>query len=548
MSKQLVVRMPKPELAAKYRAAGIWVDRTMAQELEAGLRRRPDLRFKVWSEVRPFDGSFAEVENRAKRLAAYFLKIGIVPGDMVCFQLPNWVEAAETFMATLFVGGVTLPVVHTYGAKEMKFLLAQSGTKLLVTTRRFRSINYEATIEAIRSDLPELAHVFYVDDYDRAMAEPPIGSIYIADPDEPAVINYTSGTTSDPKGVIKTHRVCVAEMIQREMREPGDERPLAMAFPEGYREWLNVAPIGHGGGLQTGVEVPVFWGQSTQLIDHWDVDKILDILALGKACIPGSATFFFNSLVNDPKFGSQHLDRMRYIASGGAPIPRAFGEQCESLGIKLFRGYGLSEHHSVAASAFSDPVEKRIGTDGRPLAFTEIQIRDDEGIPAPVGVPGMIHTRGAELFVGYIDSSLNDACFDADGWFCTGDVGVMDADGYLTITDRIKDIIIRGGENVSASEVENAIAKMPEVLEVAVVATPDTRMGEAVCAVIRLRAGVEAPDLETIRHHVAEIGLARQKWPERLWIVEEFERTPSGKIKKYALRDQLQREATATLV
>jgi non-ribosomal peptide synthetase component E (peptide arylation enzyme) len=215
------------------------------------------------------------------------------------------------------------------------------------------------------------------------------------------------------------------------------------------------------------------------------------------------------------------------------------------MGIKLFRGYGLSEHHSVAASAFSDPLDKRIGTDGRPLAFTEIQIRDDAGKPVPVGVPGVIHTRGAELFVGYIDASLNDACFDEDGWFCTGDVGVMDADGYLTITDRIKDIIIRGGENVSASEVENAIAKMPEVLEVAVVAAPDSRMGEAVCAVIRLRAGVDAPDLEAVRRHVAGIGLARQKWPERLRIVEEFERTPSGKIKKYALRDHLAREATA---
>lgn len=543
MPKQLVVRKPKPELAAKYRAAGIWVDRTMAQELEAGLRRKPELRFKVWSDIRPFDGTFAEVENRAKRLAAYFLDTGIVPGDMICFQLPNWVEAAEAFMATLFVGGITLPVVHTYGAKEMKFLLAQSGTKLLVTTRRFRSIDYEAMIESIRPDLPDLEHILYVDDYERVLAKPPIEAIHVAHPDEPAVINYTSGTTSDPKGVIKTHRVCVAEMIQREMREPGDTRPLAMAFPEGYREWLNVAPVGHGGGLQTGVEIPVIWGQSTQLIDHWDIDKILDILAEGRACIPGSATFFFNSLVNHPNFGPQHLDRMRYVASGGAPVPRAFGEQCESMGIKLFRGYGLSEHHSVSASAFSDPIEKRIGTDGRPLAYNEIHIRDDAGYPVPVGVPGVIHTRGAELFVGYIDSSLNDACFDADGWFCTGDVGVMDEDGYLTITDRIKDIIIRGGENVSASEVENAIAKMSEVLEVAVVAAPDKRMGEAVCAVVCLRSGAAVPDLETVRRHVAGIGLARQKWPERLWIVEEFERTPSGKIKKYALRDQLQREA-----
>ena len=542
MSRQFMMRHPKPELAAKYLKAGIWDDRSMAQELEAGLQRWPHLRYKVWSDVRPFDGSFAEIEVRAKRFATYLRKIGVQPGDMVSFQLPNWIETAETFVGTLFVGGISLPVVHTYGAREMKFLLAQSGAKVHVTTRRFRSIDYQSMMEAIAPELPDLEHVLYVEDWDEFLKEPPIEAIHIAEPDEAAVINYTSGTTSDPKGVIKTNRICVAELRQRLVQEPGETRPLPLDPPEGYNHWLTASPLGHGGGLQTGVEMPIMLGRSAQLIDHWDVDKVLDILGGGSGVsLSACATFFFNSLVSHPRFGPEHLDRMRFMAAGGSPVPRAFGEQCDRLGVKLVRGYGLSEHHSVSGSSYEDPLDKRIGTDGRPLAFVELQLRDDEGNPVPVGTSGVIHTRGPDLFVGYIDSSLNDECFDEEGWFCTGDFGVLDADGYLTITDRIKDIIIRGGENVSASEVENAIATMAEVLEVAVVAVPDERMGEAVCAAIRLRHDAKAPDIEQMRRHCADAGLARQKWPERLLVVEDFDRTPSGKIKKVALRDELRR-------
>ncbi|HXZ61753.1 MAG TPA: cyclohexanecarboxylate-CoA ligase, partial [Acidimicrobiales bacterium] len=185
------------------------------------------------------------------------------------------------------------------------------------------------------------------------------------------------------------------------------------------------------------------------------------------------------------------------------------------------------------------PREKRIHTDGRPLAWVEIRTVDVEGNDVGVGEPGEILTRGPDRFAGYTDPALTAESIDAEGWFRTGDVGVIDEDGYLTITDRVKDIIIRGGENVSAAEVEQLLARMDGVAEVAVVAAPDERLGEHGCAFFRMQEGAEAPDLEAVRAHLSAAGLARQKWPEELRVVDELPRTASGKVQKFLLRQQL---------
>jgi acyl-CoA synthetase len=161
----------------------------------------------------------------------------------------------------------------------------------------------------------------------------------------------------------------------------------------------------------------------------------------------------------------------------------------------------------------------------------------------PAGVPGEIYSRGPDCFPGYTDPALTKECFDADGWYATGDVGVLDDDGYLSIVDRKKDIIIRGGENVSALEVEELVLRLPGVAEVAVVAAPDARLGEHACAFLRPLPGGELPTLEAVRAHLDAAGLARQKWPEEVRVIEEFPRTPSGKVQKFALRDRLRREA-----
>jgi acyl-CoA synthetase (AMP-forming)/AMP-acid ligase II len=545
MGKQFQMRQPAPELMERYREMGYWTDQTLTQWLDEGLLAHPDQIYRIWSDERPFQGTFRDVRDRSLRLAARFAEMGIGPGDVVSFQLPNWIECVETFLATLYVGAISLPVVHIYGAKEMKFVLAEVEAKLHVTTSRFRHLNYRETLEAMRPELPALETVIYIDEqYDQLLDTVPLAGIRVVDPDTPSVLGYTSGTTSNPKGVIHTHRTMVAEMLQRIMREPGDERPLPLTPPEGFNHWLVGSPVGHVSGLQIGVFVPILFNRPAHLMDRWELDTVLDTLVEENLHLGAAANFFFNSVITHPKFDPAiHLDHMRYIASGGAPVPRAFGEQCHAMGISLVRGYGSTEHPSVTGSAFDDPLEKRISTDGRALGGVEIQIRDEDGTVLPRGTAGEIHTRGPELFVGYVDTAHNEGAFDADGWFCTGDVGILDEEGFLAITDRTKDIIIRGGENISAAEVEDALCRMPMVIETAAVAAPDERMGEHVCAFIRIAGDARAPTLADIRAHLAEIGLARQKWPEEIHVVADFDRTAAGKIKKFVLRDALRADA-----
>jgi acyl-CoA synthetase (AMP-forming)/AMP-acid ligase II len=234
---------------------------------------------------------------------------------------------------------------------------------------------------------------------------------------------------------------------------------------------------------------------------------------------------------------------MPFIGLGGSAVPAAVGERCAGLGIETSRSFGSTEHPSITGSYPETPHEKRVSTDGRPLPGVELRLVDEDGNDVDAGEPGEIWSKGPECFVGYTDAAETAAAFTADGWFMTGDVGVLDADGYLTITDRKKDIIIRGGENVSAAEVEEVLVRMPGVAEVAVVGAPDARLGEVGCAFFRMQPPNEVPTLVQVRELLDSAGLAKQKWPEHIRGVAEFPRTPSGKVQKFVLRQQLRAEA-----
>jgi acyl-CoA synthetase (AMP-forming)/AMP-acid ligase II len=212
--------------------------------------------------------------------------------------------------------------------------------------------------------------------------------------------------------------------------------------------------------------------------------------------------------------------------------------------MSMIRMYGSTEHPSTTGSVQGvDPAEKGMFTDGRALPGVEIRLLDESGVDvAGVGVPGEILSRGPDLCEGYTSPALTAEAFVDDGWYVSGDVGVLDEDGYLTITDRKKDIIIRGGENVSAAEVEELLLRMPGVAEAAVVAAPDARLGEHGCAFVRAVPGGVEFDLDAVRTSMAAAGLARQKWPEELRFVDDFPRTASGKVQKFVLRQQLRGE------
>jgi acyl-CoA synthetase (AMP-forming)/AMP-acid ligase II len=530
------------EVAARYVREGFWTDDTLGAVLAGALSTHPERVFRVRSQRRPFVGTLGGLHDLALRVAGGLRARGVGPGDVVAFQLPNWMEAAATFYATSFLGAVMVPIVHFYGPKEVGYILARSEAKAYVVADRFGHADYLALIEQVRPELPALETVAVVGDdvpagtvpFAALLEGPPLDGPAPVDPTAPAVVAYTSGTTSEPKGVIHTHRTLLCEM-----------RQLGAAQAKGAGPSLWGLPVTHASGMLGALLLPVVKDQPVHLIDVWDPGVILAAMLEDQLGSGSGATFFLTSLLDHPDIGPEHLRLMRHIGLGGSSIPAAVTERATALGLVVSRMYGSTEHPSTTASPYEDPVDKRVHTDGKPLPGVELRLVDDDDRDVAPGQPGEILSRGPDCCMGYTDPALTARAFTADGWYRTEDVGVLDANGYLTIVDRKKDIIIRGGENVSALEVEELLTRMPGVAEVAVVAAPDARLGEHACAFVRALPGAAPPGLDAIRDHLAGAGLARPKWPEEVRVVDDFPRTASGKVQKFVLRDELRREAVA---
>ena len=314
--------------------------------------------------------------------------------------------------------------------------------------------------------------------------EEPIASPVRVDPASPALIGWTSGTTSNPKGVIHSHQTVCAEIQQLGATSPPSEFPMLVANP-----------ISHAIGMLGALLIPIDRGRPVHLLDVWDPATVLDLMVTEGLSAGGGAPYFLTSLLDHPDFTEKHLGRLEYQGMGGAPVPRVVMERATDLGITIYKMYGSTEHPSITGCTFVDELEKRIARDGRPLPGCEIRLVDPYGRDVPAGESGEVISRGPECFLGYTDPSLTAQVFDDDGWYHTGDVAVMDTDGYISITDRISDVIIRGGENISAAEVEEMLMSIPGVAEVAVVAAPDARMGEHAAAFIRMVNECSPPNL-----------------------------------------------------
>ena len=335
------------------------------------------------------------------------------------------------------------------------------------------------------------------------------------DPAGPALIAFTSGTTRDPKGVVHSHQTLGFET-----------RQLGERYPPDRGKQLTAAPVGHFIGMLNAFLIPLLFDSPIHLVDVWDPALVIRLMEEHQVAIGGGPSYYLTSLLDHADFADRHLAYMKYAGLGGAAVPVAVTTRLEGLGITVFRAYGSTEHPSITSSAYDGPKDKRLYTDGEVLPGVEMRLAED----------GEIISRGPDLCIGYTDPALTAAVFDEEGWYRTGDVGVLDEDGYLTITDRKSDIIIRGGENISAIEVEEALLAIDGVAEAAVVAAPDVRLGEHAAAFVRPRPSQAAPTIEEMRAHLERYGLARQKWPEELHVVEDFPRTASGKVQKFVLR------------
>ncbi len=531
-------------LRARYLGLGLWSDETIGSWVARQIARHPGDELRIWSATRPARSTLGRSYERGRRLAAGLRARGIGAGDAVAYQLPNWVEAAETFWGLSALGAIIVPIVHYYGPRELAYILERTRVRALVTTDRFGSADYLANLAAVRPRLRELELVVVtpaqpdtalpgdvvawaaLQECDALPAPVPV------DPDQPALVGYTSGTTADPKGVIHTSRSVLAELGQQISQMPADEP----------RASLVGAPAAHAIGLFGGILNPIGRGHAVHLTDQWNAERVLAAMLEADLSSGSGATIFLTSLLDAPGFSEAHRAKLRFCGMGGAPVPAAVCERAEGLGIGVMRAYGSTEHPSITSSRHDAPRAKRNYTDGCPLPGVELRLVDASGREVSRGEPGEILSRGPDLFAGYTDAALTARAVDAEGWYATGDVGVQDADGYLTITDRKSDFIIRGGANLSAAEIEELAMRMPGVAEVAVVAAPDARLGEKACAWLRLAPGAAEPGIGELQRHLERAGLPKQKWPEELRVVSDFPRTPSGKIKKFELRRRLREE------
>jgi acyl-CoA synthetase len=530
------VRRVPPELERTYVDGGWWTDETLGAMVARQLAAHPAWKVAIWSRSRPWQGSYADIDDEARRLVALLRDMGVQPGEAVAFQLPNWREAVVSFAALALGGYVLVPIVHIYGRKEVAFILEQSGAAAYISPMAYGHVDYGEIVDAAA---PASLRLHVVVD---AAGAPPARSgparigweacaerqatadLPLVRSAEVAMLAYTSGTTGDPKGVIHDHRTMLSEL-----------RHMAPYMNPGKPNLMG-SPVTHATGMLGAVLGPLVTGENIHLIDRWDPGHALEVMLKEGIGGGSGASVFLASLLDHPDFTPEHAAKIERVGLGGAPVPVALGERAAALGISIIRAYGSTEHPSTTGCQFDDPADRRHRTDGRALAGVELRLVDQEGADVSAGSPGEILSRGPDLCLGYTDPALTAAAFDADGWYHTGDIGVLDEEGYLTITDRVKDIIIRGGENVSAVEVEQALQTLPGVAEVAVVAAPDERLGEHVCAVVRMRPGTAPVTLRDLITHLSGVGLARQKWPEELRLVDDFPRTPSGKIRKLDLR------------
>ncbi|ORV81167.1 AMP-binding protein [Mycolicibacterium iranicum] len=512
------------ELVRRYEQAGYWTRETLGDLLARGLANSPDAGFFVHSATRPYSGTFGDVGRDARRLAAGLQAGGVGPGDVVAFQLPNWREAAVAFWASSFLGAVIVPIVHFYGRKEIGHILAVAKPRVFITTEEFGRMRYQPDLCA---DVPIVALVGmdsaagHARPFDDLLADEPLTGTIPADPAAPALIAFTSGTTRDPKGVIHSHQTLSCET-----------RQLLENYPPERGRQLTATPVGHFIGMVGALLIPVLEGAPIDLCDVWDPGRVLQLMERDGLSIGGGPPYFVTSLLDHPDCRPHHLRHFKTVGLGGSTVPAAVTRRLTDLGMFVFRSYGSTEHPSITGSRPSAPEAKRLFTDGDPRPGVEIKLGPD----------GEIFSRGPDLCIGYTDDELTARAFDDEGWYRTGDIGVLDDDGYLTITDRKADVIIRGGENISALEVEEVLLSMSAVAEAVVVAAPDPRLGERTAAVLRIRDGEQMPSLDDVRAHFKGAGVATQKWPEELHRVppgQDFPRTASGKVQKYVIRQRV---------
>ncbi|MDP6832100.1 MAG: AMP-binding protein [Alphaproteobacteria bacterium] len=522
---------------------GLWGDELIIDHLDRVAAQRPDNIAVVdhnSATGRRTEVSFRRLQELSKRAAAGLMAYGIGPGDVVAVQLPSWWHYFVLYPACARIGAVINPLMPIFRERELKFMLGLPRTKLIVAPRSFRGFDYPAMIDGLRPELPDLAHMLVVmgDDpttsFERNLlecAEADEADLLARRPgaNEVTEVMYTSGTTGQPKGVMHTPNTLLCKArLARELFDLDQNDAIFMG-----------SPLAHQTGFLYGSVMSMINGLKCVLQDIWEPVAAAEMIAAEKCTITLGSTPFVSDLVYTPGVREHDISSLRLFLCAGAPIPSVLLHDAAEVHPNLYvmSAWGMTENGIVTATYPGDSPEKVFETDGRAIPHQEVRVVGEDGQVLPANQEGRLQARGPTTFVGYFQRP-EAYDIDDDLWFETGDLARMDTEGYIRITGRSKDIIIRGGENIPVVEIEALLYRHPAIRDAAIIGVPDPRLGERGCAVVQLHDGATMT-LAALTEFLREFRLAKNYLPERLEVVAEFPRTPSGKIQKFKLREML---------
>lgn len=527
----------QPPLAARerYYQAGYWQDQSLGQLIAASVAVHPDK--TAVADASGHHISYRELEDKAARFAGFLKARGVGLGDVVTMHLPNWWQTAVVTFAAFKLGAVINPLPPTYGWKDLAFIMNKSHAKAVIVPGRFRSVDYTEHLLRIAPELTVSPTIVVIGDgnakigtnFDEALCGSPLAQDHYAAADDAALLLFTSGSESKPKGVVHTHNTAIY-----------GERALSGTLALDDRDVCFMAsPVTHTSGFMHGILMTLMTGASVSLLDIFKGDTAVDQMIASRATWTMGATPFLSDVVDSMEKSGKRLPDLRYFLCGGAPIPEVLVRRAHTLGVRVMSIYGSTESPPHTVTWPADPIEAAWQFDGRALPGVEVCAVDENGRALPPGQQGEQWSRGPHAFIGYLgEPELTAKALDAEGWYHSGDLAKVGPQSSVRIVGRIKDMIIRGGQNISAREIEDILLEHPACQSVAVIGLPDGRLGELGCAVVVCQPG-KTLDFKDMKQFLIGRGVARFKLPEYLVLRDALPATPSGKIQKFKLREEL---------
>ncbi|EIX0887564.1 medium-chain fatty-acid--CoA ligase [Escherichia coli] len=523
---------------AAYRQQGLWGDASLADYWQQTARAMPDKIAVVDNHGASY--TYSALDHAASCLANWMLAKGIESGDRIAFQLPGWCEFTVIYLACLKIGAVSVPLLPSWREAELVWVLNKCQAKMFFAPTLFKQTRPVDLILPLQNQLPQLQQIVGVDKLAPATSalslsqiiadNTPLTTAITVHGDELAAVLFTSGTEGLPKGVMLTHNNILAS-----------ERAYCARLNLTWQDvFMMPAPLGHATGFLHGVTAPFLIGARSVLLDIFTPDACLALLEQQRCTCMLGATPFVYDLLNLLEKQPADLSALRFFLCGGTTIPKKVARECQQRGIKLLSVYGSTESSPHAVVNLDDPLSRFMHTDGYAAAGVEIKVVDDARKTLPPGYEGEEASRGPNVFMGYFDEpELTARALDEEGWYYSGDLCRMDEAGYIKITGRKKDIIVRGGENISSREVEDILLQHPKIHDACVVAMPDERLGERSCAYVVLKAPHHSLSLEEVVAFFSRKRVAKYKYPEHIVVIEKLPRTASGKIQKFLLRKDI---------